>query len=861
MASPLSDDRGGEARRRRISYQLFTAWNRVAGASGDASTTARESRADLLGLPVPGAVELRSRFHLLTDARSTALSNSGAQLELDVWDRQLALSRQADVALLANDTDAVRAAATDLLATVQPGAHLLPVVEAHIALGDAARQDDNIEAAIEHLDTAVQLAEQCEFRFGKARALVSLGYITMQVRSLREAAKRFDEAAEICRELDERMYLANALIGTGEVQSRLRNVEAAERALREGVELSTSIGSNVGMLNGRQHLGDLLRREGRLEEAATHLREALGIAEHTATNIAIVNASDALGEIQLGLGDLDKAEEFYVRAQQTASEIRYLRGQGHAHNGLGQVAQRRQEWEAAEAAHVKAYEIFQRLGDLPSSASTLGALATICAAMDEMELAAHCRLAAVDAIEQMRAAQDHHEYQIEYQERFSYVYSQALRSALNAGMPSAFVAAFEGIAGRRLAGLIGDGPNQAADLVMDAELTGALTALADDRGHTPDGDESMGRPERLARRLGNAALQGALPELSEQALDDVAARLYQRFDPAEGGALLNRVAEATNLLLVTQLPDDPTVVAWLRATDGVHKIEYGSHGLSTETTELVESLALSGLSPTAGPDDLEPLRNLLPTVATDPPADGTLTIVALGALWAIPWPALPIDGGFLGEHVGLALAPSLTLAEFASTPRPLLPPRSVGHWRSPDISHHELQAFVEDERVALDSLTSPHAAVDSMENGGHDLLIVAGHGRLAPGIGHYLDLGHGVLVDPARLLRATPPRLLFLLACWGAVRPGKMSADPLTLATLALARGSQHVGATVSELADDPRASQFVNDALYRLPEMELPHALRRATQRLLSTEDGRRGPLSRWAPLITVGVCNREPS
>jgi hypothetical protein len=59
-------------------------------------------------------------------------------------------------------------------------------------------------------------------------------------------------------------------------------------------------------------------------------------------------------------------------------------------------------------------------------------------------------------------------------------------------------------------------------------------------------------------------------------------------------------------------------------------------------------------------------------------------------------------------------------------------------------------------------------------------------------LGHYLELGADVILTPA-VFASTPPKSLALLACWGARVPGQSSGDPLTLATIALARGSRQI--------------------------------------------------------------------
>jgi hypothetical protein len=72
-------------------------------------------------------------------------------------------------------------------------------------------------------------------------------------------------------------------------------------------------------------------------------------------------------------------------------------------------------------------------------------------------------------------------------------------------------------------------------------------------------------------------------------------------------------------------------------------------------------------------------------------------------------------------------------------------------------------------------------------------VVIAAHGRTMPGLGHHLELGSDVILTPAEMFDSTPPKSLALLACWGARVPGPSSGDPLTLATIALAKGSRQI--------------------------------------------------------------------
>jgi len=830
-----------------VSRLLFDAW---AGGPGGDLAKSLNSR-----VPVPGTVGLRGRYHFLTDPEVPALPGAQFQVSWSIWQRQVELTDKADAALVANDGTTAKDALTALRATHEDGLHPLPEVDALIGLGDAARQADQFEDAAAHYEAAMELAAASRYRFGMTRALVSVGYLVLLSGSARQAADTFQRAADLARELDERVYLAAALTGLGDALVRLRQDSEAERALAEALELCEFLRADIGIVNAAQQLGDLHRSRKRPEEAKAAFTRALQAAKRSGTVIGEVNACDGLGEVSLGLNDLEAARQSYLQAYDLSVEHGYRRGEGWALFGLGRCAYALDLPEEAYQLFANALEVNRELGDLPSSATALDGMARAAAAQGDVAAETRARVNAVLAIEAMRSSQDQHQDQQEYRERFAAVYSAAIRATVRNDDPAAFITVFENLAGRRLAGLLEKIP--ATSAVEDAQIASHVLATA---SNLPlDGGDlaaNTASAERRARLIGRLALRGGMPETAERAIADIAAALYRSFSPDDAGPLLNRAAAHSDVLLVTLLPGAHGQVAWLRAGPE-RQARSGIQEIAGTTAELVASLARDGLPPLARPDAVSGLADLLPAEALEGMADDApLLIVPLGSLWALPWPAVPVDGAFLGERFALAVAPSLTLAEYVRQSGELARPRTVGQWRSLEIEHHKLAAFVDDARVSLESFESADAALAAVTSGrGHDLVVIAGHGRPVPGIVHYLELAPRVLLTPAALLDARTPDQLVLAACWGAHAPGAADSDPLTLATIALARGSRAVLATTSELADDPRASRFLNGVLYRLPAAAMPAALCEMTRLFLADPRNRDGYLSRWAPLITVGT------
>jgi hypothetical protein len=180
--------------------------------------------------------------------------------------------------------------------------------------------------------------------------------------------------------------------------------------------------------------------------------------------------------------------------------------------------------------------------------------------------------------------------------------------------------------------------------------------------------------------------------------------------------------------------------------------------------------------------------------------------------------------------------------------------QSADLWRSPFVRRHELSGFQRDPAWQVTVLASADQARQRLRAGG-ETMVVTGHGRPVPGLGHYLELDRDAWLLPVDLIGARPPHRLILIACWGGAVPGRGPTDPLSLATLALAAGSSEILATVGELADSELATLYVEKILAGLAVGPLPDALQAVNSWILSDPAVRDEPVHHWAPLVPFGT------
>lgn len=847
---PRGDGYRGDVAEHRANDALFAAWH----ADG------HERRVTLLRpVPPPGPIALRSRYRHLLDPETPA-GPLDPTVSRAAWDATVRLETSLDDAIRRNDPGAAAAICARLLdAEPSPGCRLVSV-HARIGLGDAAMAADEVDRAMAEYEEAVRLATADGYRFGLLRALVPLAYLTLRYHSARAAAELFTSAGILGRALDDPVYTGNALLGRAECVESLEGPAAAVEFATEAYEVFSSVRSTMGQGNSAQRLGAMLHRLDRPAEATEWLTRAGKAFEENGNKVGLANVLSCLGDIALEQRDFVTAERWYLAGRDAAAGL--PRSAAHAKYDFARVARGRGDWPEAVRRFEVALAAYQELDELTGACHALDKLAEAHAALGAGGEVVSARLAAMVAVERYRATHRDERSQREYRERFAAVYSHALAAVTEYGSAGGFAVVADSLAGRRLAGLI-----EASVTPSDPELTllqellvrSDQRLLSQDRSSAAGPSEPGELREQRIRLLGAFGIRHGLGPRAEASLDDMLAAVYLP-PPEEGAELLDALPADCDVLVTLLDPAEPDRLYRLwRTARG--PVELGSIRLDPALLAVLEILT--------GDDDaraqlhldhLEPAVALIPEPLRRALSAGTgrrLLIVPVGALWLIPWSAVPVDAQHvLGEVAPYVVCPSLTvhrqLAARAARVGP--PPWSVDIWRSPAIRHHPLTAFGQDARWQPRLLETAREARATLR-GGRTAMAVAGHGRPAPGLGHYLELDRDEWLLPVDLVGATPPRRLFMVACWGGAVPGAAPNDPISLATLALAGGSSEVLATVGELADSELATEYLEHLLGMVADTSLPTALHAATARLLAEPADRAEPILHWAPLIPLGT------
>jgi len=310
--------------------------------------------------------------------------------------------------LAMTEPDRARTVAAEVLQAAPGG---LPAAEAERALGMAARQDQDVAAAVAHLSRAIRIAQRAgeagtaaEVRISLALALAYQGRMAAALAELDRAAKvltgpqlarvhlqrgavwqmqgrvdaalaAFDRALPPLAQAGDLTALAVLHNNRGLVRSRRGQLAGAEADLRRAVELHRQLGEdreatetaqNVGLIAARR--GDVVAALEAFDEVDRHLAEsgtmdAVGLLDRSEALLAarLLEEARATGERALAELERRQVNAYLAEIRLLLSQIALLEGRSQEARELAEAAavtfgrQRRPVYRAwAEAAAVRA---------------------------------------------------------------------------------------------------------------------------------------------------------------------------------------------------------------------------------------------------------------------------------------------------------------------------------------------------------------------------------------------------------------------------------------------------------------------------------------------------------------------------
>lgn len=167
--------------------------------------------------------------------------------------------------------------------------------ESHILLARAKRIHDDIEDALSHAKTALEIFQQLDIKRGISFSLYVLGNTYARTGDYQVAGEHFEQSLQLARELNEFRIMGLCLEELGMVMRVRRNIEQAIIYTEESLELSEKLGDKRGIALKLNSLGRVLRDNGQYKLAEEKLAESLRLLEELNDSFGVAWSAYNLG--------------------------------------------------------------------------------------------------------------------------------------------------------------------------------------------------------------------------------------------------------------------------------------------------------------------------------------------------------------------------------------------------------------------------------------------------------------------------------------------------------------------------------------------------------------------------------------
>jgi CHAT domain-containing protein/tetratricopeptide (TPR) repeat protein len=528
-----------------------------------------------------------------------------------------------------------------------------PSGEAFIAnaLGEVYDQQGRPAEALESFERALSLARRLRLNL-EAEALDKLGDLHQRLGQPHKALEYFLPALDKYGEA--RNFAAQGLVlfHLGSLLSELGEPDQGEELLQRALPL---LRDPRDQARTRLALGQIASEKGYAANALRLTQEALAASRQLEFPAGEAEALRALGFLHLDRGAAQEARAALEQALQRFEQIDSVLGQAETRRGLGQAAAALGDFAAADRSFSQALLLARELGNTAEEARILAATARSQRARGDLAAARVSLEQSLDRLESLRSAiagddlrASHFAAQRQTYEEYVDLLLQLHRKDPSAGLEAR---AFEAAERARARGLL--------DFLGQAQVDlreGDPALLAEEnRLRLEMNAKAALRVDRL-RKPGKAAevrtLDEDLDRLTTQ-YQIVEARL-QASSPRYAGLrepeidlsqIQRQVLDGETVLLEYFLAE-PHSVLWLVTPETVTSFELpGRAEIETLARRVHEALG-SHFPEGAAEErkDLAALSRMLIGPIQDRIAGKRLAIAADGALWYIPFAALPVPG-------------------------------------------------------------------------------------------------------------------------------------------------------------------------------------------------------------------------
>ncbi|RPI66107.1 MAG: hypothetical protein EHM43_11865, partial [Ignavibacteriae bacterium] len=227
------------------------------------------------------------------------------------------LAAEIDVAIRANDADALTAIAKELSTSAELEAEALE----HRAMAGVERLNARFTIAIEHYQRAMELHRAVYDRANEAKDAAQLGAVYSIMGDFPGALEHFHHALAIVEELNDAAGIAQQAFNIGQAHNSTGDYPSALEFYLRSLRQFENLGDRAGMARVTGAIGTAHANGGNRVDALAQYEIALQMHEEAGNRLGVAQVIGNLGTLHVETNDLSAALDDYRRAMAIHEEL------------------------------------------------------------------------------------------------------------------------------------------------------------------------------------------------------------------------------------------------------------------------------------------------------------------------------------------------------------------------------------------------------------------------------------------------------------------------------------------------------------------------------------------------------------
>ncbi len=234
----------------------------------------------------------------------------------------------------------------------------------------------DIPKSIEYLDESDALADDIDFKKGKARSIYIKGITEAIQSNFEKALENYNEALNIYETIDNKTGVANCYNAIGITYKNKGELRKAISYFEKSIRLEEEIDENIDS-RALINLGATYEDLGEFDEAISYLKKALLIAKKNRDEQLIAYSLNNIGTVYVAQGNYPLALEHFKESLYIDEKLGDSLGIAYHLSNIGQIYRTQKSYDKAMAYFKKSLEIHKRTNKKQGISQVLSDIGTI----------------------------------------------------------------------------------------------------------------------------------------------------------------------------------------------------------------------------------------------------------------------------------------------------------------------------------------------------------------------------------------------------------------------------------------------------------------------------------------------------